>query len=37
MQATLYQKNRARMLLYYTWSWSADDFIPEQPDQRAVK
>ena len=35
-QATLYQKNRASMLLYNTWSLSAGDFIPEEPIQHDI-
>ena len=35
-QATLYQKNRASMLLYNTEAWSAGEFIPEEPGQLVV-
>ena len=33
---TLYQMNQASMLLHITVSWSAGDFVPEEPDQNAV-
>ena len=37
-QTTLYQKNRASMLLYNTGCWSASDFILEEPSQHdAIK
>ena len=29
--------NQIRMLLYKTECWSAEDFIPEEPDQQDVK
>ena len=29
-QANLYRKNRTRMLLFNTGSWSAGDFVPEE-------
>ena len=30
-QATLYQTNRVSMMIYNTGSWSAGEFIPEEP------
>ena len=35
-QETLYQKNRDSILKYNTVSWSAGDFLSEEPAQHAV-